>query len=128
MLWDKTLETGIESIDAQHKELFRRIDLLTDQKNEKRTYEMLEFLEEYVRIHFNDEQALHQKSKYPKAAAHKSYHDAYVDIIKKLKERLKSDGDTLLVKMEVNKTVFGWLKDHILVHDKEFSRYYRSQK
>jgi hemerythrin len=128
MLWDKTLETGIESIDAQHKELFRRIDMLSDKNNDKKMVDMLAFLEEYVHVHFRDEEALHLKSKYPKAAEHKSYHAAYVDIIKKLKERLKSEGDTLLVRLEVNKTVFGWLKDHILVHDKEFSRFYKNAK
>ncbi|NLM83947.1 MAG: hemerythrin family protein [Clostridiales bacterium] len=128
MLWDKTLETGIESIDAQHRELFRRIDMLSDKSNDKKTVEMLAFLEEYVHVHFRDEEALQARSKYPKAAEHKGYHAAYVDIIRKLKERLQNEGDTLLLKLEVNKQVFGWLRDHILVHDKEFARYYRSLK
>jgi len=128
MVWDKTLETGIQKVDEQHKELFRRIELLTDTKNAKRTYEMLEFLEEYVHVHFRDEEALQAQSGYPKAAQHSAYHAAFVETIRQLKKKLQSEGDTLLNKLEVNKTVFDWLKNHILVQDKEFARYYKSIK
>jgi len=33
MLWKSSLETGIPQIDAQHKELFRQIDILMDRSN-----------------------------------------------------------------------------------------------
>jgi len=90
MVWDKTLETGIQKVDEQHKELFRRIELLTDTKNAKRTYEMLEFLEEYVHVHFRDEEALQAQSGYPKAAQHSAYHAAFVETIRQLKKKLQS--------------------------------------
>jgi hemerythrin len=36
------------------------------------------------------------------------------------------EGNTLAVNLEMNKTVVGWLKAHILIHDREFSKYYNA--
>ncbi|MDR3332505.1 MAG: bacteriohemerythrin [Synergistaceae bacterium] len=126
MLWSKNLETGIDMIDEQHKELFRQIDILLDIKNENRIEATLDFLGKYIVKHFTDEQNMHAQAKYPKAAAHKEYHDNYVQTFRKLKEKYIKEGPTVTNNMEVNKTVVGWLKDHILVHDKEFAQFYKS--
>ncbi|MDR0958262.1 MAG: hemerythrin, partial [Clostridiales bacterium] len=78
MLWNKRLETGIEQIDEQHKELFRRIDALNDVSNKNRIPETLAFLQEYVIKHFTDEQLLHKSVGYTKASTHAGYHDAFI--------------------------------------------------
>ncbi|MDR1651202.1 MAG: bacteriohemerythrin [Synergistaceae bacterium] len=128
MLWTKSLETGIAKIDEQHKELFRQIDMLLDPKNTNRHAEVINFLDGYIAKHFSDEQRMQADSKYPKAAAHKSYHDGYIVSFRKLKETYLKEGPTAQNNMAVNKSVVGWLKEHILVHDKEFAEYYRAVK
>jgi hemerythrin len=127
MLWTKSLETGITKIDEQHKELFKRIDALMDAGNKDRFKETIEFLGEYIVIHFTDEQKMHLESKYPKAAVHKRYHDSYVGEFRKLKEKFLKEGHTLAMSQEINKHVIGWLKDHIMVHDKEFAAFYKDK-
>jgi hemerythrin len=127
MLWTKSLETGIAKIDEQHKELFKRIDALMDSGNKDRFKETIDFLEGYIVIHFNDEQKMHLDAKYPKAAVHKKYHDGYVGEFRKLKEQFLKEGHTLATSQAINKNVIGWLKDHILVHDKEFATFYKGK-
>jgi hemerythrin len=126
MLWSKSLETGIGKIDEQHKELFRRIDILMDQSNKDRIKETIEFLGSYIVTHFNDEQKMHIESKYPKATIHKGYHDGYVISFRQLKEQNLKEGHTLATSQAINKNVIGWLKEHIMVHDREFATYYKS--
>jgi hemerythrin len=128
MLWSKSLETGISLIDEQHKELFRQVDILLDQSNANRHKDSLNFLDGYIVKHFSDEQKMQMDSKYPKAVQHKKFHDDYVVVFRKLKEKYLKEGPSAANNMEINKTVVGWLKDHILVHDKEFATYYRSYK
>jgi hemerythrin len=126
MLWIKSLETGIEKIDEQHKELFRQIDMLLDQANSNRHREVIDFLGGYIVKHFSDEQKMHENSKYPKAALHRKYHEDYVAVFHKLKEKYIKEGSTPANNIEINKTVVGWLKDHILIHDKEFAAFYKT--
>jgi hemerythrin len=128
MLWSKSFETGIEKIDEQHKELFNRIDALMDQGNKDRIKETIEFLGSYIVTHFNDEQKMQAESKYPKAVTHKGYHDAYVVSFRQLKDQFLKEGHTLATSQAINKNVIGWLKEHIMIHDKEFATYYKSLK
>ena len=125
-LWNKTLETGIPAIDDQHKELFRQVDVLFDNTEAERVPQMLEFLEKYVVKHFNDEQQLHLKAQYPKREQHKKMHVDFVAAFKKMKQSYDVDGAKLTVLLKINKSVGDWLKEHIMVHDKEFAKYCKS--
>ena len=126
MIWNKSLETGIEMVDQQHKQLFDQIDILMDTKNKERIDTTLGFLGQYIIKHFTDEQMLHLKSKYPKAAIHRGYHDNFIAVFKQLKEKYEKEGQSLMTVLEINKTVMNWLKEHILIHDMEFTRYYKA--
>jgi Hemerythrin len=65
LIWDKMWSVGVDKIDRQHKELFNRINLLVcSMKSAKGKEEMittLNFLEEYVIRHFNDEEKFKRK-------------------------------------------------------------------
>ena len=126
MLWLKSLETGVAKIDEQHKQLFDQVDILVDKDNENRHKEVITFLDGYIRKHFSDEQQMHRETKYPKADAHKKLHDEYIVVFGKLKDKFLKEGSTPQNNMEINKVVVGWLKDHIIVHDKEYAAYYKS--
>lgn len=125
MLWVSTLETGINSIDEQHKELFRQLDILTDMNNANRFNDTLDFLEKYIIKHFSDEQKLHTSSNYPKARVHRGYHDTYIESFKKLKSTYINNPSNPATMIAITNGVVNWLNKHILVHDMEFSRYYK---
>ena len=126
MLWNDSLATGITKIDQQHKELFRQIDILTDRSNANRVPETLHFLGTYVVKHFNDEQVMHVASKYPKAEAHKKKHAEFITRFKEMKKKYDEAGDKLETILGINKMSIGWLKEHIMVEDKDFAKYYKN--
>lgn len=128
MLWHKSLETGIDSIDRQHKQLFDNIDILKDVSQKDRYAQILEFLGEYVRKHFADEEGMHFRLTYPKAANHKKMHSDFVIVFNNLKNEFDTAGEKLAVLMKINKTVIDWLTGHIMVHDKMFAEYCRERE
>lgn len=128
MLWNRTLETGIAKIDEQHKELFRQVDILVDRSQSERIPETLAFLGDYVIKHFRDEQAMHAASQYPRAEEHKKMHRDFVVKYQEMKKSYEGSGDKLTVVLNINKVVITWLKDHIMVQDKDFAQYYKSRK
>ena len=127
MLWNSSLETGIKLIDEQHKQLFDKADELLEATGGDKISKVLDFLVFYITKHFTDEQKLHASVDYPKATVHRGYHDKYVESFKKFQEKYKEEGATLKNKMAANTIVVGWLKDHIMVHDKEFTKYYKEK-
>ena len=124
--WDQSLETGIPLVDSQHKELFKQVNSLFALENKNRFRETLDFLEKYIVKHFGDEQKLHNDSKYPKAAAHKNYHDGFTTTFGKLKTDYEKKGDNAVSNIELLNTAANWLKSHIMIHDKEFAEYYKT--
>ena len=127
LTWNQALETGIPLIDSQHKELFKQVNALLDLENKNRFRETLGFLEKYIAKHFGDEQKLQAESNYPKAAEHKKYHDGFVATFNTLKDNFEKKGDSAVNNIELNNVAAGWLRNHILVHDKEFAAYYKSR-
>ena len=130
MLWTAKLETGLPKIDEQHKELFRQADILLDKSQADRIPQTIKFLGNYVVKHFTDEQMIHIKAQYPKALPHRGLHDKFVARFKELEKKFNDSGDNLKfgVVLEINRAVVGWLKDHIMVHDMEFTAYCREWK
>jgi hemerythrin len=127
MLWTNSLETGIAKIDEQHKELFRQVDILMDNSNKSRIPETLKFLGDYVVQHFTDEQTMHSVTRYPKAEMHRKYHDTFIGEFKKLKNEFDVSGQNLATLIKLNHAVVNWLKDHIMIHDKDFATYYKTK-
>lgn len=125
MLWNSTLECGIASIDEQHKELFRQVDILLDNSNRDRIPETLNFLGQYVVKHFAMEEAMHNRSRYPKTMAHKKLHTDFIATYKGLRNEYETSGHNLAVLMKINKVAVSWLKEHIMMQDKDFAKFYR---
>lgn len=129
MLWNSSLECGIPAIDEQHKELFRQVDILLDNTKKDRVADTLNFLGAYVQKHFATEEAMHQRCRYPKAIEHKRIHDDFVKTYKELRAEYEQSGHKLDLLLKINKAAVGWLKEHVMGHDREFSTYYKeSQK
>jgi hemerythrin len=124
--WSDTMLCGIPLIDEQHKELFRQIDALRDRSKKDRIPGVLRFLADYVVKHFNDEESLHLKSRYPQAADHRKIHENFVKTFWELKGKYDQSGGEFAAVMEINKVLFDWLKNHVLKTDIAFVKYYFS--
>jgi hemerythrin len=120
--WDKALETGDSQIDAQHQELFGRIDKLLLASREKRSRDevgqMLTFLGDYVVEHFSAEERMMITAGYPELEAHRSEHQRFVAEFGLLYREFKAEGPTTLFIIRIGNRVTGWLREHIYRTDR----------
>lgn len=131
LLWKDDLLTGVKMIDEQHKELFTRIGQLLDACNQGKgkaeVVSTLDFLSEYIAVHFNAEEELQRSSGYTQYEAHKALHDNWIKEISNLRAQLEKEGATVRLVLQVNRTVVEWLTQHIRKVDKGLADYLRSK-
>ena len=131
MLWSTKYLTGNKEIDNDHKEIFAMVKDIIDQnfidRGEKIT-KVMEFLAQYTIRHFAREEALMKESNYPDIEEHKQQHAEFVKAIGALIEKIKTQGDTINISIEVNDTAVGWLVSHVLGSDKKMAEYYKEWK
>jgi hemerythrin len=126
MEWEPKLETGVERVDQQHRELFRLVNMLFDHEND--VEETIKFVGDYVMQHFADEEALQVASRYPGLAEHKRLHNDFIRLLLKLKDRLnqaENEEAREAVVVSVNNTVVDLLSEHIMIHDRRFAEWYK---
>lgn len=130
--WYPALELGIKEIDAQHRELFRRIDLLVDamirRGGREELASLFDFLGQYVFEHFSAEESLMRFTAYPQRGEHEAEHKRFVADLKLLQEEYRREGATALLLVKVNGRVTQWLADHIARTDRAFGEHYRSHE
>jgi hemerythrin len=125
--WTPRLAVGIEEIDAQHRELFRRIDLFLTALNERRAAPELEplvrYLGRYVRDHFSEEQRLMAFSGFTELGQHLEEHLFFERAYRELANELAATGATLDLAKRLVALLVGWLERHITVTDRRFGAY-----
>lgn len=129
--WNRSLELGIAQIDEQHRELFRRIDLLVDAMMKREGPEELaslfDFLGTYVYEHFAAEEALMRVHAYPQREEHEAEHRRFVEDFKALQREYTKEGATALLLVKVNGRVSQWLVEHIARTDKAFGTHLKTR-
>lgn len=129
--WRESLAVGVEAIDNQHKELLRHFDKLLNACQAGHGIEELKklqmFLDEYVLIHFRDEEALQRQHNYPAYEAHRAEHKYFIDQIDKLKLETEQEGISTHHVVETNNMLLKWLLNHISKVDFELGHFIRSR-
>jgi hemerythrin-like metal-binding protein len=127
MEWTEDLSVGIEEIDEQHKELIIRINDLVDSVRQHsckyKIGDVIKFLEDYIIVHFGEEEGLMQKYGYPQYKAHKAQHEYFMGEFAELRKDLeKLEGGrkrgSYDLSVETNRIVVDWILDHIAKVDK----------
>jgi hemerythrin len=125
--WNNNLLTGVDLIDKQHKELFHRFDSLlaacNQGKGKDEVMRLLQFLDDYIREHFDAEEQLQLKHNYPQYGEHKAQHITFVADVDRLKKQFVSEGATLPLVIQTNQALVAWLIQHISNVDVAFARY-----
>lgn len=120
--WDPTLVLGVPFIDAQHEELFRRLDALIASIRGGRSREevahTLEFLGAYSREHFSAEEALMAEKGYPGIVDHRAEHERFGAELRALLAEYGRDGATASLIIRVNTQLTSWLRTHIYRTDR----------
>jgi hemerythrin len=119
--WTADLDTGIEPIDVQHRQLvdyINDLDVAAETGNRKAVAEVLELLIEYTLSHFAFEEQLLIDAGYTFAAAHKSMHDVFVKRVERYKDRFQAGEDIVA---ELQRMLKSWLVHHIKRDDKQYA-------
>jgi hemerythrin len=128
VVWEDRFNTGIASVDEQHKILIEIINELYDacciekdivdevfRSSVKKTVD-------YVVFHFAFEEKLQITSQYPDHVSHKKKHDEFIRNIINSVEDYKSG--KRFVPNKFMRYLIDWLLEHIAVSDKTFGAYY----
>lgn len=131
--WDPLMDTGIEQVDHDHRELVEKLNELGQAMKRGRgreaVNELLTFLKAYAREHFAYEEALMLRAGYPDFPEHKARHEAFK---KELEARAAAFADTpdeRLVTIDIHGWLMNWLRDHALNVDAklgDFMKEYRA--
>ncbi|HHV72040.1 MAG TPA: hemerythrin family protein [Clostridia bacterium] len=130
IVWTPNLSVGVEHIDAQHKIWFEKANELFEAGKERRAQDyintMIDFLDEYTKKHFKDEEAYMEEIRYPELDAQKRAHASFINDLAKLKKDYNETGGNILVIINANKIVIDWLTNHIQNMDKKIGDYVKS--
>ncbi|MGI6151491.1 MAG: bacteriohemerythrin [Christensenellales bacterium] len=132
VVWTSNLSVGVKQIDDQHKVWFEKANGLFEAGKQQRAKEyidtMLDFLDEYTRKHFKDEEAYMEEIRYPEIDAQKRAHASFINELAKLKSEYDKTGGNLLVILNANQMVINWLTNHISTMDKKIGDYVKTLK
>ena len=127
IVWKEELATGNEEIDNQHKELFRRFNLLQaacrQGKGLEELSKILAFLGEHVVSHLAMEEQLQIAHEYLGYLKHKEEHDGFIRNFRKLEEQLKAKGTTPELLIQTNMTIADWLTRHFTWTDRDLAKF-----
>jgi len=113
--WNESFSVHIEEIDAQHQWLTDIINTLYDDLSEKKGKRLLEIVLEsliqYTRMHFDTEEKLMIKYKYPGYQEHQAKHQALGIKVMEWNHALAND------ESELTKDMLDFLKNWLETHE-----------
>lgn len=125
--FDEKYLYGVVEMDREHQELIQRADDLMEayQNNdpESEILKLLAFLNEYVNIHFKNEEALQTQFNYPDYENHKSIHDDFKVKVAELYQDVQENGLQVRTRFNINYLCFEWIIHHIGEEDRKLAEH-----
>lgn len=119
--WTPELDTGIDVIDQQHRQLVAYVNRLVDARkggNRILVGQVLNDVIDYTRTHFAFEEKLLQEAGYPYFDAHCSVHHRFVEKIETLQAQFQQSED---VSETLERMLSRWLMTHIRSDDAAYA-------
>ena len=123
--WTNDMSVGREDFDGHHRMIIDALNRLypligvADRDAELRV--VLETLEEFVLLHFAEEEKAMKQAGYPDWPAHKAQHDGMYDLVFKMKAGF--DHGRLPDAENIHALLYDWLVKHILGEDRKYIPY-----
>ncbi len=134
MIWRDDYKIGVELVDKQHKELFKRLgnfiktvrsDSEKDVKKEE-VEKTLDFMGEYVVTHFDSEEALQKKYNYPGYEEHHEIHENFKQEVFDFQKEYRNNDYNEDFVMEFSGRLLTWLINHVASTDQKIGDYINS--
>ncbi|MEA3362841.1 MAG: bacteriohemerythrin [Thermodesulfobacteriota bacterium] len=127
--WKEIYETGIVTLDNEHRGLIQEINRLyeavRDKRGEEILGEVLTALVAYTVDHFQHEEKLMAEYHYPGLEEHQKIHQELIATVEELKQRATSGTEELAT--ELLTFLRTWVLEHILKVDKEYGAFLESR-
>lgn len=136
MQWTEDMSIGVPMMDNGHRELIKRLNgLRAAIKKQVCRYtieDMLAFLEEYVEVHFCEEEQYMKYYGYPDYALHREKHENFVTEVQFLKEELLNIRELGIkgsyeLSVDTVQVVVDWLVGHVAHNDKKLGNFLKQQ-
>ncbi len=124
--WTQQLSVGVEEIDDQHRELFRRASRLLEGLRKGEPEEvggLIDFLYEHAVTHFGAEEQFMRSTGYPGYVRHKAEHDRFISDLLALSGEHDRKGAGAFMALKVNHWLVQWLKEHVSGTDAELGKF-----
>jgi hemerythrin len=125
--WTPRLSVGVEEIDAQHRELYRRVNLFLEALAERRgaaeVEPLMRYLRDYVREHFANEQRLMEFCGYTELGDHLEQHRQFETELEAIGAELARSGVTFGLARRLVALLVEWLDDHLSTTDRRFGAF-----
>lgn len=136
MMWKEKYRIGVERIDEQHEELFRRVEdfvkaLRDNGKWEDKLgkiQETMAFMEKYVVVHFDDEEDYQAEINYPEAAKHREIHEAFKADVFNFAGRFEREGYKEELVQQFAGKLLAWLINHVAAEDQKIADYVKGRR
>lgn len=128
--WTEGWSVGVDTIDAQHRELFAAINALLREEGTpgpRDLTKVLDFLEEYVNNHFGLEEIYMRRLSYPGFPSHKGEHVAFINDFYDLREEYDENGATPELADKMGRYMGDWLVNHIGKVDRALGAFLRDK-
>jgi hemerythrin len=120
-IWTSNLNTGIESIDKQHKMIVEYINQLDDARSaggkKELVAKVIDNLVDYTISHFKYEERMLEQAEYPFLKAHKNVHELFARRLSGYQERFKRGEN---ISEDLHTMMFNWLFGHIKHDDMDY--------
>jgi len=131
MIWKDEYKIGVELVDQQHKELFKRLgDFIQNVRSDKENKEKkeavektLNFMGEYVATHFDAEEELQKKYNYPDFENHHQIHEDFKEEVAEFQKEYKDNEYDEDFVMEFSGRLLTWLINHVASTDQDIGEH-----
>lgn len=135
MMWKEKYKIGVPLIDQQHEELFNRVsDFIQTVRQEGAWEAKLEkikatmaFMQEYVVVHFDEEEVYQAQINYPDLENHKQAHAKFKEAVNSYVNRLDQEGYSEELMQEFGGKLMAWLIMHVAATDQKIGEYVEAQ-
>jgi hemerythrin len=124
--WTDSLELGIDEIDDQHRELFRRGERLYHamlQGEPGFAEQMLASFRDFVLSHFEFEERWMRRAEFPSLEGHREAHRDFADRLHRVTVEYRRHGPTADVAESLHVWLEAWLREHIGGEDRSLGRW-----
>lgn len=136
MIWKEKYKIGIQTIDDQHEELFRRVSDFIEALREDRPWsnklpkvqETMEFMQNYVVTHFNYEENYQKSIHYPEHEAHQKIHEDFKNEVNHFVKKFTQEGYSEEGVQQLAGKLMAWLINHVVATDLKMAEYVKGQE